>query len=470
MAQIVSSFVILAPFVSHRWRRTGVGLVIVLALMRLVLSADAAVRAGVVAGDRRHRGIGRRCSRSGVPTSGRPWRRCGGAAPARGLAVEAPRPGRRSTPGAHALLRRPRRRTEPVRQGARRRRARRRPAVPALPVPAAPQRRRRAAVLVAAPHRRARGARGAPGSRRRCPHTPAAGRRRGRRRLVPPGLRPDRRPLARRCRRRERRPTTSCAACGSRWPCCGDTASPTATSAWPTCSSTTTARRGSSTSGSARSPPSTTCSPPTSPSSSRRSRSRSAPSAPSPPRSRCSGPRPWPPASARLQPAALSGATRPASRQHKGLLDEVRAEIESRCGVDDRRSSRSPVRRQTIFTLVMLAAVFYFLIPQLADLPGIVDQIKDANWAWLAPVLVMSALTYLGATLASRARPGPSAGRADRSPPRSARRSRARSPRPGSAAWRSTSGSSQRSGVDTAVATSAVGPQRHGRRSAPTSS
>ena len=40
MAQIVSSFVILAPFVSHRWRTTGVGLVVVLALMRLLLSAD----------------------------------------------------------------------------------------------------------------------------------------------------------------------------------------------------------------------------------------------------------------------------------------------------------------------------------------------------------------------------------------------------------------------------------------------
>ena len=49
----------------------------------------------------------------------------------------------------------------------------------------------------------------------------------------------------------------------------------------------------------------------------------------------------------------------------------------------------------------MLAAVFYFLIPQFADLPGIVTQIKDANWNWLLPILVASAGTYLAATMST---------------------------------------------------------------------
>lgn len=104
----------------------------------------------------------------------------------------------------------------------------------------------------------------------------------------------------------------------------------------------------------------------------------------------------------RLQPAALSGATQTELKAHKGLLAEVRAEIEERCGVEE--PPLEPVTRfgaKQIFTLVMLAAVFYFLIPQFADLPGIVTQVKDANWAWLVPILLASAGTYLAATLST---------------------------------------------------------------------
>ena len=104
----------------------------------------------------------------------------------------------------------------------------------------------------------------------------------------------------------------------------------------------------------------------------------------------------------RLQPAALSGATQTELKAHKGLLDEVRAEIEQRCGAEE--PQLEPVTRfgaKQIFTLVMLGAVFYFLIPQFADLPGIVTQVKDANWKWLVPILLASAGTYLAATMST---------------------------------------------------------------------
>lgn len=104
----------------------------------------------------------------------------------------------------------------------------------------------------------------------------------------------------------------------------------------------------------------------------------------------------------RLQPAALSGATQTDLKAHKGLLDELRAEIEQRCGVEE--PELEPVTRfggKQIFTLVMLVAVFYFLIPQFADLPGIVTQVKDANWDWLVPILLASAGTYLAATMST---------------------------------------------------------------------
>ncbi len=36
----------------------------------------------------------------------------------------------------------------------------------------------------------------------------------------------------------------------------------------------------------------------------------------------------------------------------------------------------------------MLVLVVYFLLPQFSNLPGIVDQVKEANWLWFAPVLL----------------------------------------------------------------------------------
>ena len=51
-----------------------------------------------------------------------------------------------------------------------------------------------------------------------------------------------------------------------------------------------------------------------------------------------------------------------------------------------------------VLIVVMLVAVTYFLLPQFADLPGIVDQVKEADWLWFVPVVVGSILTYVGAT------------------------------------------------------------------------
>jgi glycosyltransferase 2 family protein len=102
----------------------------------------------------------------------------------------------------------------------------------------------------------------------------------------------------------------------------------------------------------------------------------------------------------RLQPAALSGATRSELARHRGLLEEVGHEIERQCQVEG--PELEPVTRfgaRQVFTLVMLAAVFYFLLPQLADLPGVFRQVKDADWAWLGPIVLASCATYLAATV-----------------------------------------------------------------------
>ncbi|MCU0270145.1 MAG: flippase-like domain-containing protein [Acidimicrobiales bacterium] len=101
-----------------------------------------------------------------------------------------------------------------------------------------------------------------------------------------------------------------------------------------------------------------------------------------------------------VQYNALSGATRTALKAKKGLIGEVQDAVATQCQVEhpayvelDRVSAKA------VFMVAMLAAVTYFLVPQLADIPGILDEIKDANWAWFPLVLLMSVLTYLGATM-----------------------------------------------------------------------
>jgi len=101
-----------------------------------------------------------------------------------------------------------------------------------------------------------------------------------------------------------------------------------------------------------------------------------------------------------LQPLALTRDTRSEMSQHPGLLDEIRDEIERRCKVE--HVELEPITRlgpRQLLTMVMLVAVVYFLVPQFADLPGIVEQVAHANWLWVVPAVVASSGTYLAASL-----------------------------------------------------------------------
>ncbi len=103
----------------------------------------------------------------------------------------------------------------------------------------------------------------------------------------------------------------------------------------------------------------------------------------------------------RLQPQTFSGATQTELKGSKKLLGEIRDRIVEAAGVEPPKLEElERIGPKTIFTIVMLVAVTYFLLPQLADLPGIVDQVRSADWAWFPAILVMSALTYVGAAIA----------------------------------------------------------------------
>ena len=102
----------------------------------------------------------------------------------------------------------------------------------------------------------------------------------------------------------------------------------------------------------------------------------------------------------RLQPNALSDATRSELKEHPGLLEHLQDTVAQRCGVaEPTYLPLERISRQRILTLAMVVAVTYFLLPQLADLPGVFREIRAADWGWVPLVLLFSVLTFVGAAL-----------------------------------------------------------------------
>jgi undecaprenyl-diphosphatase len=103
----------------------------------------------------------------------------------------------------------------------------------------------------------------------------------------------------------------------------------------------------------------------------------------------------------RLQPNALSDSTRTEMAERPGLLEELQDTVTRQCEVHE--PTYVPLERiskQRVLTAAMLVAVTYFLLPQLADLPGVFRQIGAAEWGWVPLVVLFSTSTYVGAALA----------------------------------------------------------------------
>ncbi|MGZ6887483.1 MAG: flippase-like domain-containing protein [Acidimicrobiia bacterium] len=102
-----------------------------------------------------------------------------------------------------------------------------------------------------------------------------------------------------------------------------------------------------------------------------------------------------------LQPGALAAPTRAALREQRHLLTELRHVLQGRCAIaEPQYVELERFNRRRILTLATLALATYFLIPQFGNVGDIVDQVGDANWVWFVPVLAMTVMTFVGATLA----------------------------------------------------------------------
>ncbi len=103
---------------------------------------------------------------------------------------------------------------------------------------------------------------------------------------------------------------------------------------------------------------------------------------------------------ARLVPAALTRPTREAIKSTPGGLEPLVAEVCRVTGVTEPEFAQvERVRPRALVIGVTLAVAVYVLLPQLADLPSMLDAIRGADWRWVPAVLAASLVTYVGAAM-----------------------------------------------------------------------
>src|SRR4051794_1198913 len=101
-----------------------------------------------------------------------------------------------------------------------------------------------------------------------------------------------------------------------------------------------------------------------------------------------------------LQPIALPAATRQAVRQHAGLIEAVRAEIQAQTHHQPPELVNvERFRPRAILSLVAVMVAGYLLVGQLSSV-DLATVFAGARWQWVPLLLLASALTYVAAALA----------------------------------------------------------------------
>lgn len=100
-----------------------------------------------------------------------------------------------------------------------------------------------------------------------------------------------------------------------------------------------------------------------------------------------------------LQPVALRRSTRIAIREHKDVLPALRKQLLGTTPDSDVAPVQlQRVRLRTVITLVAGAVAAYLLIGQLSRV-SLETVLKNSDWRWGVLIILLSALTYAGATL-----------------------------------------------------------------------
>ncbi len=110
----------------------------------------------------------------------------------------------------------------------------------------------------------------------------------------------------------------------------------------------------------------------------------------------------------RLVPAALTGETQAALKKVPDGAKPLVDELSRVTGVAEPELAKvERLKPQYLLIGALLGVAVYFLLPQLADVPQMIETVRAADWRWVAPALLASALTYVGVGMAmSGATPG----------------------------------------------------------------
>jgi len=100
-----------------------------------------------------------------------------------------------------------------------------------------------------------------------------------------------------------------------------------------------------------------------------------------------------------LQPIALPSATRRAVKQHAGLLEALRSEIERQADLGPPESvDVERFRPRALLSIVAVLVAAYLIVGQLSSV-DLATVFAHAAWQWVPFVVLASALTYVAAAL-----------------------------------------------------------------------
>jgi uncharacterized membrane protein YbhN (UPF0104 family) len=100
-----------------------------------------------------------------------------------------------------------------------------------------------------------------------------------------------------------------------------------------------------------------------------------------------------------LQPLALPSATRRAVKEHTGLLEELRTEIEKQADLQPPQLANVERFRPRVLVSIVAVLVAGFLIVSQLTSVDLATVFAHATWGWVPFVVLASALTYVAAAL-----------------------------------------------------------------------
>ncbi|MBA2279491.1 flippase-like domain-containing protein [Candidatus Saccharibacteria bacterium] len=102
-----------------------------------------------------------------------------------------------------------------------------------------------------------------------------------------------------------------------------------------------------------------------------------------------------------LKREVFSGATAKSLKSHKSLLEDLKTEIKDRLAIEEDLDDADIIRinRRKVFNVVLVGVLLYVIIPQFNLFRGALGSLSSLNAAWLVPILISSAVTYILAAI-----------------------------------------------------------------------